>query len=118
MWLPAASRAFCLRPILINSDEGVDNLELMRRLRDRLRDTTYVGRRSSGEAAAVFVDEEEFPGAIRPTGTYSVDAGQVKARLVLTRNGKKIGEAQVTGPAEDRDALVERILGAILQGAR
>jgi hypothetical protein len=64
------------------------------------------------------VDEEDFPGAIRPTGTYSVEGGQVKVRLVLTRNGKKIGESQLTGPAQDRDALVERILGAILQGAK
>jgi hypothetical protein len=107
-----------LRPVLINPDEGVDNLELMRLLRDRLRDTIYVGARSSGEAPAVFVDEEDFPGAIRPTGTYSVEAGQVKVRLVLTRNGKKVGESQVTGSAQDRDALVERILAAILQGAK
>jgi hypothetical protein len=77
-----------------------------------------VGARSSGEAPAVFVDEEDFPGAIRPTGTYSVEAGQVKVRLVLTRNGKKVGESQVTGSAQDRDALVERILAAILQGAK
>jgi WD40 repeat protein len=114
----ALVKPIILRPVLINPDEGVDNLELMRLLRDRLRDTTYVGTRSSGETPAVFVDEEDFPGAIRPTGTYSVEAGQVKVRLVLTRNGKKIGESQVTGPAQDRDALVERILGAILQGAK
>jgi hypothetical protein len=58
------------------------------------------------------------PGAVRPTGTYSVEGGQVRVRLVLTRGGQKIGEAQVTGPEQDPGALVERILAAILQGAR
>ncbi len=114
----ALVRPIILRPILINPDEGVDNLELMQRLRSRLRDESYIGKRSSGEVQAVYVDEEEFPDAIRPTGTYSVAGGQVSVRLVFSRNGKKIGETQVTGPSQDRDALAERILEAILKGAR
>jgi WD40 repeat protein len=114
----AVVKPIILRPVLINPAEGVDNLGLMQALRTKLRDESYVGARGNGDAPAVFVDEEEFPGAVRPTGTYTVEAGQVKVRLVLSRNGQKIGEAQVAGTDGDRETLVNRMVDAILKGAR
>jgi hypothetical protein len=126
-WLESADKAnipitiakpIILRPLLINPAEGVDTLGLMAGLRRRLRDESYAAARGrSAQAAMVFVDEEEFPGAIRPSGTYTVEGSQVIIRLTLSKDNRQ-GRLQVEGSADDLAGLVARIADAILQGSK
>jgi WD40 repeat protein len=112
----AMIRSVILRPVLLNSDEGTDNLELMAALRSRLRDESYVEKRGGSglsEPNAIFVDEEEFPGGIRPSGFYTVEGQQVKVKLFLSRDGKKISQLEIEGSAQDRSALVDKIVAAM-----
>jgi hypothetical protein len=62
---------------------------------------------------SIFVDEVEFPGAIRPSGFYMVEGQQVKVRLVLSRDGKKISQLEIDGSAQDKNALVDKIVAAM-----
>lgn len=112
----AMLKSVILRPVLLNSDEGTDNLELMAALRSRLRDESYVekgGGTGLREPNAIFVDEEEFPGGIRPSGFYTVAGQRVKVKLFLSRDGKKISQLEIEGSAQDRSALIDKIVAAM-----
>jgi WD40 repeat protein/tetratricopeptide (TPR) repeat protein len=103
-----------IRPLLINVDEGTDSLRLSAALRKRLREASYsVARGPSTGAPHIYIDEEEFPDAIRPSGTYTVDGDKVSIRLVLTRGQQKLATVQVEGSVSDLSATLERILAAI-----
>jgi uncharacterized caspase-like protein len=114
----AMVKPMILRPVLLNLDAGEDNLGLMPALRKRLRDESYTKTRADvSEPAAIFVDEEEMPGAVRPTGTYSVTDKTVVVNLVLSRNEKK-SKIKVEGSTDDKDALVAKILAALLEASK
>ncbi len=112
----AMVKSVILRPVLLNSGELTDNLELMATLRSRLRDESYVekrGRSGTREPIAIFLDEEEFPGGIRPSGLYTVEGQQVKVKLSLSRDGKKISQFEIEGSLQDINALVDKIVAAM-----
>ena len=107
-----------LRPVLLNLTEATDNLQLVKALEEHFRASSYVsGRGAPIQPKTVFVDQDEFPGAIRPSGFYSIENGQVKVKVVLTRDGKKIGENDVDGSAQNLADLVEKISAAITKTA-
>jgi WD40 repeat protein len=101
-----------LRPLLINADEGTDNLNLNQGLRKRLRDENYASSRGE-QATQVFFDEEEFPNAIRPSGTYVIENQLVKIRLILSRNSEKLATLQVNGVKDDQTKTINNIMEAI-----
>ena len=117
----AMVKPLILRPVLINPDEGEDNLGLMAALRKWLDEESYVNARGlpsskllGGEQQdIVYVDADELPGAFRPTGTYTVEGQKVTVRLFLSRDGVKIGPLQVEGSKDDRPALLTRITATI-----
>jgi len=55
-----------------------------------------------------------MPGAIRPSGTYTVTNGQVTVKLGLIRNGKLLTSKTVQGAADDISALAAKIVANIL----
>jgi hypothetical protein len=85
----------------------------MKLLRARLRDESFAAARGSGQAAMVFVDDEEFPGGIRPTGRYTVSGTNVVVTMRLRRDGAEIANLQITGSRDDLPALIEKIIGAL-----
>jgi hypothetical protein len=85
----------------------------MKVLRSRLRDESVFTGRGAGERVLVFVDDEEFPGGIRPTGRYSVEGNNVTATLRLRRDGVEISTQQVMGRKDDVEGLAEKILVAV-----
>jgi hypothetical protein len=110
-------RPLLLRPVLQNADENVldDDLGLMVRLRKRLSEATHAAARGPGGPAAVYVDADEMPAAVRPTGKYTVKGKTVHVRLLLRRDGQTVGEPlEVDGTRNDLDALAERLATAIL----
>jgi hypothetical protein len=54
-----------------------------------------------------------LPGAIRPTGTYTVEGKAVKVKLLLRRDGKTVATLPVEGGRDDLDGLVEKLAQAI-----
>ena len=114
----AAVRPVILRPTLLNAEALTDDLQLMLAVRKQLREETYAGSRGGDSAAsAIFVDDEEMPGAIRPSGTYTVDRELVAVKLVLTRDAKKI-RIEVQGPVGDASGLATKIAAAILEASK
>jgi WD40 repeat protein/uncharacterized caspase-like protein len=102
-----------LRPLLINPDEGDDNLGLMPRLRQKLADALL--QSGSERPTAVYVDSDEMPGAIRPAGTYVVEKGVVRLRINFRRDGATAASAEITGSADNLDALTEAACSALLK---
>ncbi|MCA1557698.1 MAG: caspase family protein, partial [Acidobacteria bacterium] len=87
----AQVRPLVLRPILINSEQGFDDLELMTALKGRLQEESYAASRGRGGApVGVYIDSDEMPGAVRPSGTYVVTNDKVTVTLNLIRDGKKV----------------------------
>ncbi|MGH9967540.1 MAG: caspase family protein [Pyrinomonadaceae bacterium] len=110
-------RPMILRPRFLDAEVGDDTLDLMRVLRARLRDETFIA--GVGEnAVLLFVDDEEFPGALRPTGTYTVEGQTVTVKLSLRRDGVTISSFRVSGTKEDVSGLAAKILEAVKEAVR
>jgi hypothetical protein len=78
---------------------------------DETRDDRYRGL----PRAHVFVDADDMPGAIRPSGKYTVAGKTVRVRLVLRRDGQTVGSVQVEGSRDDLAGLIDRLLDAIAE---
>jgi len=104
-----------LRPILLNAEEQADTLDLIKELRKRLRDESAVLVRSGEhQLLVVYVDEDELPGAIRPSGTYTVEGERVQVTLVLRRDNQKIATLPlVEGTKNDVAGLIDKIMKTI-----
>jgi WD40 repeat protein len=104
-----------LRPLLLNAEEQADTLDLIRELRKRLREESYVLVRGSGrEPLVIYVDEDELPGAIRPSGTYTITGDRVRVTMVLRRDGQRIATLPVVeGSKNDVAGLIDKIMKAI-----
>jgi len=115
--IPLASiKPLILRPNFINPRAHRDDLGLSAAVRKRLREEIYASERGKpGAASAVFVDEEEYPGAISPSGDYTVDGTEVKVTVVLSRDDKEITQLTIEGDRNDPDALAAKIVQAILK---
>ena len=115
----AMLKPLILRPVLINAEKNRDTLGLMAALRKRLRDESYAkARGDTAGPSAIFVDEEELPGAITPSGSYTVSGTRVVVKLVLSRDDKEVTSFQVEGSTEDLTGLVAKIVEAILQASK
>ena len=110
----AMMRPLVLRPILFNPAANDDDLNLSARLRKALLEDSFAAARGEGSwQEPVFVDSDELPGAIRPTGTYFVQGERVTVKLLLKRNGEKIAEREIHGSKSDLVDLIRRIHGAL-----
>jgi WD40 repeat protein len=114
----AQVRPLLLRPVLLNPDVGDDDLNLMPLLRQRLREQSFAGARGGQQPGAVYVDADEMPGAVRPSGTYTLTAGKVRVRLVLRRDGKTVASVQVDGGRDDLPAMVQRLTDGIAKNLK
>ncbi len=110
----ATPKPMILRPRFLDAQADDDTLDLMKALRARLRDESFVTARGANQPAIVFVDDEDFPGGIRPTGRYTVEGDKVTVTLRLRRDGKEVGSAQViTGTKTDVAGLAAKVLEAV-----
>ncbi|MFO0867071.1 MAG: caspase family protein [Gemmataceae bacterium] len=105
-----------LRPLLINPDEGDDNLGLMPRLRQKLADTLL--QTTKDRPSAVFVDSDEMPGGIRPAGTYTTANGMIRMRINLRRDGMTLATFEVNGASSDLNAVADAASAEILKKMR
>src|SRR5262249_20288263 len=107
----AVIKPLLLRPSLQNRDEGFDNLELEGALRKRLREESFSTTRGSTDwQQAVYVEADELPGAIRPSGLYTVEGDIVKLTINLIRDNQRISSFQLAGSKSDKPKLVAEIV--------
>ena len=59
-----------------------------------------------------------MPGAIRPAGTYVIEGGKVKLRMVLRQDGKTLTTFPVEGARDNLAELTSRLAEAIEQQVR
>lgn len=102
-----------LRPNLQNSRLKFDNLKLAAILRAELRRTAFVGAR--GSAPIVFVDTDEMPDAVTPSGDYNLDGDQLTISVVLVKNNALLGsEIKLTGNVNEKESIIARLVSQIL----
>jgi hypothetical protein len=77
---------------------------LSKRLSRQLAEDSAASR--GREPAFEHIAEEDFPGAVRPTGTYIVDGSNVWVRLRVKRDGKDVARVETEGQQNDLPKLV------------
>jgi hypothetical protein len=118
---PGAARVRILRPEgFIDRDKGYDLLDLGKALSEALQEQNRVVSR--GEAGKTwFVDGEGIPGALAPSGSYTVDGrGHVLVTLILldrSRKDPKVAEMKIEGESEDLKGLCAGLMKAIYEAA-
>jgi hypothetical protein len=114
----AASKPIILRPVFLNALLLRDDLGLSAVLRKRLREETYASERGGRRtAAAIFVDESESPGAISPSGSYTIEGRKVNVTVVLSRDDREVYRFTIDGSSDDLDALAAKIVQTILDAS-
>jgi WD40 repeat protein len=108
----ASPRPMVLRPSFLNA-RGRDVLELSTAVRRELAEQTRALVRGAEGAAVVYVDGEELPGAVVPSGIYTVDGETVRVTLVLSKDGKEV-EIDVIGTKADIAAKVVAAINALV----
>jgi hypothetical protein len=110
----ATAGPLLLRPLFINTQLHRDNLRLSEALQKRLRNQGYAADRGgSGQPAPVYVDQDDFPGAVSPSGDYTVDGNRVSVTIVLARDGREISHLSIEGKADDVNALAANMANEI-----
>jgi WD40 repeat protein len=113
----AVEKPIFLRPQLVNA-EGPDDLNLAAAVRRELRNQTWVSARGGQLAPdAIFVDEDEMPGAIRISGTYVQKEKKISAQIWLSRDQAK-ARLVVEGSADDISSFATKTTAAILDAGK
>jgi hypothetical protein len=110
----ATKKLMILRPRFQEEQTDDDILDLMKKMRELLRDETSP-EPGAGEAAFGFSNTEDFPGGIRPIGRYSVEGNKVTVVLRLRRDGVEIAKAQVIGTKDDVAQKVIAVIKAAIK---
>jgi WD40 repeat protein/uncharacterized caspase-like protein len=111
-----------LPPTLLDETRGIDTLGLSHVLLEQLRSyqTAADKRGDAAQPAWLLVEEGDLPGAVRPSGLYSMKDSKLTVKLVLSRDGVLLAQQEVSGSVQDRardvPALVEKLVPALVQG--
>ncbi|MCO6511718.1 MAG: caspase family protein, partial [Aridibacter famidurans] len=112
----ASPKPQILRPVLINETLRFDNLRLQPMFEKALREASFVSTRGGEEPKIVFIDADEMSQAVRPSGTYSIQNGELNLRMVLVRGNRRLGEEiLVDGKEEDIRSVIESALEAMIR---
>jgi hypothetical protein len=115
----ASPKPIILRPRFLDAQTDDDTIDLMKTLRARLRDESFVNGRGANQSVLVFVDDEDFPGGIRPTGRYTIEGNKVTVTLRLRRDGVEIGSPRIiTGTKDNMLSLVTKVLESVKNAIR
>lgn len=106
----SAPRPMVLRPQLVTLDE---DLHLDRLVAERLREDGAAAPRGDAPPALSFVDAADFPGAIQPSGVYTLSGDAVSLTLKLRKDGKDLKTLTLSGSKADPAALAGKIAAAI-----
>lgn len=119
----AAVKPLLLRPLLTNPETGDDDLRLIPALRKSLdAESSYEVAQRGGKGKTpvlVYVDDDNFPGAMRVTGTYTVDGETVKIKAFLRQDNKTVAALnEISGAKTDVAALANQLVAEILSNLK
>jgi len=106
------------KPFIFQKDENFDTLGLIGALAKKL-DAAGEAQTRGGEnaktASLVYIDDDNYPGAFRVTGTYAAEEnGAITIEAVLRKDGKVFASLdKITG--KDADEAAEKLFAAILK---
>lgn len=110
----ATVKPLLLRPLFLNAQMQPDNLGLSAALRKRLQEESFESaERRDGSPKTVYIDEDDFPGAISPSGDYTVTDKSVEVTVVLSKDGKDVAQFKIEGTMDDLPALTNWLADAI-----
>jgi WD40 repeat protein/uncharacterized caspase-like protein len=105
-----------LRPVLINRDESYDNLDLTPLLRQALREACEGFGDGGSDAPLSCVDADEMCGAIKPSGSYTLNGDAVIVTMRLIQDKIPLDKAiTVKGRLSDKGQLIKQLVAAITQ---
>ena len=109
----ATPRPLILRPNFQESQTFDDPLDLMKELRELLRDET-ASQPGRVEAVFGFSNTEDYPGGIKPLGRYTVEGDSVTVEVRLQRDKTVVFSGRVVGTRNDIAVkLMEAIKSAL-----
>jgi WD40 repeat protein len=115
----AQVKPLMLKPRLIDPEQGFDELGLEEALRRSLREAGYATTRGQAgddaTAGYVYVDADDMPGALRPSGTYVVSGEIVTVTLNLIRDGKKVASYQARGDRRSLKTLTDNLTRHLIE---
>jgi len=113
----AEPKPLILRPTIQSQDRIFDYLQVTEAFKERLRDTSFAISRGGNwiEAPVVFVDADDMPGAILPSGRYTVEGNKVTVQLALVRDKKGFATLQVKGRTDDVPGLARELVDALVR---
>lgn len=112
-----AAKPFILRPMMIDTEEGSDHLNLTVTVGKCLNNESCGSMRGGEKTAIVYVDSPELPGAIHPSGLYTVDGSKVSVKMTLVC-GEKKAKFEIEGSKTDLEALVKKLVEGIIAKAK
>ena len=98
-----------LRSVFQLEKPARDSLGLSRRVNDRLREASATPR----GANLVYVDADEFPGGIQPSGRYKIVGARVIISVSLFAGARETASFTVEGAADKPDELAGRIAAEV-----
>ena len=96
-----------LRPLLTSPPINNDPLKLIPELRkgfDAESSYEVVRQRGDKEPQLIYIDDDSFPGAVRVTGTYTVEGENVRVKAYLIKDEKVIAELREFTVPQDKAA--------------
>lgn len=106
-------RPIVIRPMILNSGLPGDTLSLTAKLREALQNENHPRLRDSAQLALAYEDTDEFPGAIRPVGTYAVNGDKISLTLVLWQDGQTVAQMDLQASTNDLQGLLDAIIQSI-----
>ena len=100
----ALVRPLVLEPRLLDPEALEDHLKLEKLLAKKLLIESMTVR--GMELSLVYVPTNDFPGAVRPTGTYTVSGKNITVRVLLKRDGKALTRLEIKGTTDNIPGLV------------
>lgn len=111
----AARKIRILAPTFLNLERARDTLRLTEQVELLLANESATAARIRGAGGFVYVGKGKLPGAIEPSGSYSIMEGKAMVRIVLVRDNQEVADFTLNSPAEPVDTLAKTIADAILE---
>ena len=105
-----------LQPMFLNETELTDNLQLTSLVRKSLRDKSNISSRTgSNSLSAIYLDTDQVPDAIQPTGIYIIRGSTVTVNIALSRGSKNLTTFRIQGVTDNPDSLIDSIVNSIFK---
>ncbi len=98
------------KPIFIqntfqNANEGMDDLEIMKLMKEHLQELTSQG----SDSPIVYSDVDAYPNAFRMSGLYTVEGQSIKINVNILKNKDKIASIKFDGTKSNIKAIIEGV---------